>query len=89
MNSMNCISYVKVSTLTHITLLGLLLIKLQWFTNAILNYHLIDVDECAAEELNNCDQMCTVTGDGWYNCSCEDGFTLDQDGHTCNGGLCV
>jgi hypothetical protein len=43
-----------------------------------------DVDECAVEELNNCDQMCTVTGDGWYNCSCEDGFTLDQDNHTCN-----
>jgi hypothetical protein len=47
-------------------------------------HNCIDVDECTAEELNNCDQMCTVTGDGWYNCSCEDGFTLDQDNHTCN-----
>jgi hypothetical protein len=52
-------------------------------------HNCIDVDECTAEELNNCDQMCTVTGDGWYNCSCEDGFTLDQDNHTCNGGFCV
>ena len=45
----------------------------------------VDVDECAAEGLNNCDQICTVTGDGWYDCSCEDGFTLDKDGHTCAG----
>ena len=33
------------------------------------------MDECAVEGLNNCDQICTVTGDGWYDCSCEDGFT--------------
>ena len=46
---------------------------------------IIDVDECAVEGLNNCDQICTVTGDGWYDCSCEDGFTLDKDGHTCEG----
>ena len=52
--------------------------------------HLTDVNECAADELNNCEQICNVTSDGWYSCSCEDGFTLDQDGHTCNGVcMCV
>ena len=47
-----------------------------------------DVDECAAG-LHDCDQICTVTSDGWYNCSCEDGFTFDQDKHTCEGKVVV
>ena len=45
---------------------------------------LIDVDECAMG-VHTCDQICNVSTDGWYNCSCRDGFTLDQDEHTCNG----
>ena len=47
-----------------------------------------DVDECATESLNDCDQECALTVDGWYNCSCKDGYTLNQDGHTCDGA-CV
>ena len=42
-----------------------------------------DVDECETGE-HNCDQNCTVDG-VWFNCSCEDGYTLHEDGHTCVG----
>ena len=46
---------------------------------------LIDVKECGTEQ-DNCDQICSSNTDGWYNCSCIEGYTLDNDGYTCNGG---
>ena len=45
-----------------------------------------DVDECAAFDLNSCDQICNNT-DGGYVCSCVDGYNLDADNFTCNGKL--
>ena len=43
----------------------------------------IDLDECQLD-LDDCAQVCTNT-DGSFICSCEEGFTLDNDGKTCNG----
>ena len=42
-----------------------------------------DIDECS-ENTDNCSQICTNTI-GSYQCSCNDGYTRDSDGHTCNG----
>ena len=43
-----------------------------------------DIDECANSEDNECEQICTDTFLS-YNCSCEDGYTLNNDGLTCSG----
>lgn len=42
-----------------------------------------DVDECELGT-HNCDQECTNTV-GSFTCSCNTGFELDSDGHTCTG----
>jgi hypothetical protein len=42
-----------------------------------------DVDECTTAK-ENCDQICTNT-DGSFTCSCEDGFRLSIDRHSCVG----
>ena len=40
-----------------------------------------DINECLQ---GLCDQNCTNTN-GSYTCNCTAGFTLDSDGHLCNG----
>ena len=47
--------------------------------------HSTDVDECSVDN-GNCSQRCNNTI-GSYNCYCENGYSLDIDGMTCNGGL--
>ena len=42
-----------------------------------------DVDECAMG-IDNCDQNCANTM-GSYTCTCNAGYQLNSDGHTCNG----
>lgn len=42
-----------------------------------------DVDECATNN-GGCEDSCTNT-EGSYFCSCDPGFKLDDDGHSCNG----
>ncbi|XP_030844962.1 mucin-like protein isoform X1 [Strongylocentrotus purpuratus] len=42
-----------------------------------------DVDECANDTLNECDQNCHNRLNG-YDCSCNDSFTLDMDQRRCN-----
>ena len=42
-----------------------------------------DIDECS-EGTDNCSQLCNNTV-GSYQCSCNTGFILDSDQHTCNG----
>ena len=42
-----------------------------------------DIDECENEK-NPCDHNCTDT-DGSYTCSCDSGYTLNEDKHTCAG----
>ena len=51
----------------------------QWY----LFYFLLDVNECATAN-GNCDQDCHNTN-GSYYCTCDSGWRLDPDGHTCNG----
>ena len=34
-------------------------------------------------QTNNCDQMC-INSVGSFTCGCQDGFTLDSDGFTCD-----
>ncbi len=46
-------------------------------------YSIIDIDECL--NINGgCDDTCTNIG-GSYECSCDEGFELDNDQHQCNG----
>ena len=39
------------------------------------------MDECV-EVFGVCDQICTNVK-GSYHCDCQNGFTLEPDGHTC------
>ena len=43
-----------------------------------------DIDECASDSSNPCNQICTNT-DGSFECSCMSGFQLESDGFTCEG----
>ena len=46
-----------------------------------------DVDECASADLNECGTVgvtCVNTDPG-YNCSCNTGYTPNDDGLTCSG----
>ena len=42
-----------------------------------------DINECGTDN-EGCAQTCTDTA-GSYHCSCDSGYVLDEDGHTCNG----
>ena len=42
-----------------------------------------DIDECNMH-IHNCEHLC-VNIIGSFNCSCQDGFILQSDGHTCEG----
>ena len=46
-------------------------------------YYCIDVDECQTDN-GGCAQTCNNI-DGSYECSCQDGYELDSDNHTCTG----
>ena len=43
----------------------------------------LDIDECTDPSLNQCAQTCT-NNDGGYTCSCDVGYTLDEDGYGCS-----
>ena len=43
------------------------------------------INQCQAGS-NNCDQICINNGQS-FTCSCNSGYTLDQNGRTCNGVL--
>ena len=47
----------------------------------------LDIDECY-EDTHNCTQTCTNTN-GSYVCSCEPGYRLALDDHTCEGNPIV
>ena len=44
----------------------------------------IDIDECADESLNACNQICN-NNDGSFVCECNTGFVLGNDLMTCLG----
>ena len=51
-----------------------------------INIHIyIDVDECATDN-GGCMQICINTV-GSYECSCEAGYSMKSDGHTCAGNV--
>ena len=50
---------------------------------AILQFDNTAVNAC--QEGNNCAQLCSSNNDGTFTCSCATGYTLDQDGTSCNG----
>ena len=43
----------------------------------------IDINECLSN-MDNCSQVCTNT-EGGFTCSCRDGYTLGEDGTSCEG----
>jgi len=43
----------------------------------------IDINECD-DNNGGCEQICTNT-DGSFQCDCRSGFTLNNDGMTCDG----
>ena len=48
----------------------------------------LDINECMDNTLNNCtdsDKMICQNTMGSYNCSCEEGYSLDNNGETCVG----
>ena len=66
---------------------GLLFVMFPCIHNALYVVVLknsIDVDECSVDN-GSCSQRCNNTI-GSYNCYCENGYSLDIDGMTCNGG---
>ena len=48
--------------------------------NLIIN---LDIDECA-EDTDDCTQLCS-NDVGSFTCSCNTGYRLASDTHTCNG----
>ena len=46
-------------------------------------FFLLDTNECANNN-GGCDQTCTNEIASYY-CTCNEGYTLDDDKHTCNG----
>ena len=55
-------------------------------TQSYNNYSSIpDIDECSSSSTNECDHVCTNT-EGSYTCSCNSGYTLKADEHSCYCG---
>ena len=48
----------------------------------VIFLHKKDIDEC--ERFSPCDQVCT-NSEGSFECSCNDGFRLQNNSHTCEG----
>ena len=48
------------------------------------HHHILaDIDECDKEN-GGCDDIC-LNSEGSFECSCEDGYALNEDGKTCSG----
>ena len=68
-----------------INLLKCWLLYITYVWDLILNSHTqIDIDECANDTMNNCEQRCVNT-QGSFLCACGTGYQLNNDGMTCSG----
>ena len=47
---------------------------------------IVDINECTTSN-GVCAQVCTNMEDGTFMCSCNSGFTLADDGFSCNGEI--
>ena len=57
-----------------------------WFSKHLMNlsYFCSDINECASDRLNTCDENANCTDTiGGYNCSCKPGY--EGDGFNCTG----
>ena len=53
-----------------------------YYSNVINYYtYVLDINECSETP---CEHNCTNTI-GSFNCSCNDGYVLDENGRSCNG----
>ena len=52
----------------------------------MINFIFIDANECLVGS-DSCAQTCHNTA-GSYTCSCNSGYRLNLDGHSCNGIRC-
>ena len=44
----------------------------------------LDYDECQSNSSNNCEQICVNIPTSFF-CECRDGYTLNEDGRSCDG----
>lgn len=58
-----------------------LTLLLAWLSVSNCLYVLVDNNECAIDN-GGCDHKCTNYG-GYFECSCQDGYNLHEDGKTC------
>ena len=49
---------------------------------------LADINECASDGDNDCDQVCFNTY-GSYGCRCNPGYELNEDEKTCQREYCI
>ena len=65
-------------------------VRMQIFLKVVLSQYIymsttLDINECSSTTTNNCEHICTNT-DGSFTCSCNDGYVLQPDGHSCECG---
>ena len=61
---------------------GILYISCNCIASYLHTLLCIDINECS--DSNSCDQLCTNT-DGSYYCNCNEGYSLMDDGKSCEG----
>ena len=61
-------------------------VTVQYSPCAYFSHYLPDINECLISN-DNCTQTCINTA-GSYECSCQTGYVLADDGINCNGELC-
>ena len=55
----------------------------EWFRDNLMDLFYIDINECSLSN-GGCAQVCNNTI-GSYVCSCNAGYNLENDNHTCSG----
>lgn len=58
--------------------------SIQVYVNNYTAHCITDIDECATG-LHNCEHICAYNTEGGFICTCNDGYVLSEDGHTCEG----